>query len=213
MSSLSSALDHVGLEMATGACVHLNGGRAGGADALPVVGRRLIALDDIELKLVLEIADRALEQRRLAGPGRADKIERQNLPALEPGPVLLGHRVVLGQNAGLELDNFAPRRSGDVDMPVRMFMTRAIGMHMVRSIVMIVVMPVLMVVAAIVDVAMIMMRMPMGLNATAPAALNRRLLPRLEIEDGRRRPVAASAMSAHHAASTISIDFTMSSSP
>ena len=98
------ARHHVGLEMAAGAGVDLHDRRAGGADALPVIGGRLIALEHEERQLGLQIADGALEQRGLAGTRRADEIERQDLAAGEPGAVLRRERIVLGEDARLERD-------------------------------------------------------------------------------------------------------------
>ena len=49
---------------------------------------RLIALEHGERELVPQIADRAFEQRRLAGAGRADEVEREDLAAEEPRAVL-----------------------------------------------------------------------------------------------------------------------------
>ena len=77
---------------------------------------------------------------------------------------------------------------------------------------MIVIVPVLMgMVAAVVRI--MNMRMTVVVRVPVGAALHRRLLARLEIEDRRRGLVAAPAMAAHHAASIISIDLTISSSP
>ena len=95
--------------MAAGAGVDLHDRRARGADALAVVRRRLIAFDHEQLHLGLQIADRALEQRRLAGARRADEIEGKDLAAGEPGAVARRERIVLGQHARLECDNAANR--------------------------------------------------------------------------------------------------------
>ena len=56
--------------MAAGAGIDLHDGCARGADTLTVIRRRLIAFDHEERKVVSEIADRAFEQRRLAGARR-----------------------------------------------------------------------------------------------------------------------------------------------
>ena len=84
--------------------------RAGGADALAVVGGRLVAFDDEQRQFAAEVADRALEQRRLARARRTDEIERQDLAAVEPGAVPLRERIVLGEDARLEVDHRSKAR-------------------------------------------------------------------------------------------------------
>ena len=111
-SSAQSARDHVGFKMASGAGVDLHRRRAGSPNALAIVRRRLIAFDDIELQFVLQIADGALQQRGLAGARRTDEIERENLPAREPGPVLRRQGIVLGEDARLQLDHGIGGRAG-----------------------------------------------------------------------------------------------------
>src|SRR5580658_4145041 len=91
--------------MARGASVDLDHRRAGRTDTLAVIGRGLIAFDDVERKVAAQVVDGALEQRGLAGAGRADEIERQDFAPGEPGAVARRKGVVLGQHAGFELDH------------------------------------------------------------------------------------------------------------
>ena len=106
------ARDHQRIEMAAGAGVDLHDRRTGGADALAVVRGRLIALQHIERQLAAQIADRAFEQRGLAGAGGADQVERQDLAAEKPAAVLLRQRIVLGEDARFERDRRAVRNRG-----------------------------------------------------------------------------------------------------
>ena len=68
-SSASAARDHVGFEMTAGAGVHLNDRGAGGTDAIPVERGGLVALQNADRMAGLHVADRALQQGRLAGAG------------------------------------------------------------------------------------------------------------------------------------------------
>jgi len=90
--------------MAAGAGVDLDGGRAGGADLLCVDVGLLITLDHRDRTDRCQLGDRATQQRCLAGAGRAHQVERQD-PALgQPGPVVGGEVIVLGQQRGLDVD-------------------------------------------------------------------------------------------------------------
>ena len=99
---------HFGIEMAAGAGIDLHDRCAGLAHALAVIGGRLIALDHIERRHTRKIAHGAFEQRRLAGTGRADQIERQDLPPGKPGPVLRRRRVIFRENPALHIENIDP---------------------------------------------------------------------------------------------------------
>ena len=63
---VQGAVHHVGVEVAARAGVDLNGPRAGGADSLGVEQRLLIAFDDGDGPVGRQLADGALEKRRLA---------------------------------------------------------------------------------------------------------------------------------------------------
>jgi hypothetical protein len=89
--------------MAAGPGVHLHHRGAGGADALGVVGGRLIALDHRQ-RSGLERADGALEEAGLAAARRAHQVERHHAVSIQPGGVVAGERVILRQHARLELD-------------------------------------------------------------------------------------------------------------
>lgn len=98
-------MHHVGLEMASSAGIDLHGRRTRSPNPLAIVHGRLVPLDHIELELTLEIANRSLQQRGLAGSRRTDQVQRENFPACEPGPVLRRQRIVLGEDARLEFND------------------------------------------------------------------------------------------------------------
>ena len=103
------ARDHVGFEMAAGAGVDLHGRRAGGADALAVVGGRLVALDDEQLQLAAEVADGAFEQRVLPAPGELTRLSARISRPANQARFFAAKRVVLGEDARLQLDDVIGR--------------------------------------------------------------------------------------------------------
>ena len=76
-------------------------------------------------------------KRRLSGARRADKVERENFAAGEPGPVFRGHIIVLFENSRFDVDDIQARtavgvmRMGVVigGMIVRMAMIVIVGMR------------------------------------------------------------------------------------
>jgi hypothetical protein len=93
--------------MAAGAGVDQNDRCPGSADTGAVVRRSLIAFQHEQRQLLAEVADGPLQQRCLAGAGRADEIDREDFPPGEPRPVLRRQRVVLGEDFGFEFDDVA----------------------------------------------------------------------------------------------------------
>src|SRR5579883_1772898 len=98
------ALEHLGLEVASAAGIDLHRPRPRGPNPLRIVGGGLVPLDDRYRDLTLQIAQRALEQSRLARTGTAHDVEREDSPAGQPASVALGDELVLGENVRLELD-------------------------------------------------------------------------------------------------------------
>ena len=102
--------DHRGVEVAAGPGVDLHGRRARGLDPAGVVVGRLVALDHEDRQLAAEVADRPLEQARLARARRADQVDRDDPPGLEPTAIPLGQPRVLVEDRVVEPD----RRPGRV---------------------------------------------------------------------------------------------------
>jgi len=73
-ASCRAAAYHVGFEVTAGSRIDLHRRRAGRLDALGVIERLLIALDDADRHLVLQIADGAFEQGGLAGAGELTRL-------------------------------------------------------------------------------------------------------------------------------------------
>jgi hypothetical protein len=80
--------------MTSGVGVNLHRGRSRRADPFPIVRGCLIALADERFQVGFQIPDRAFEQRRFAGAGRADKVERQDFVTQKPGSVFRGERLI-----------------------------------------------------------------------------------------------------------------------
>lgn len=124
---LESLRDHVGLKVASRSSVDLNRRCPGGANAIAVIGGGLIALDDEDRNFVLEVLNGPFQQRGLAGTGRADDVQGQDFPPLEPASVAHGELVVLGKQSGLKLHD---RRRA----PMVMMMLMAIVVVMMRAV-------------------------------------------------------------------------------
>lgn len=166
---LESLCHHVGLKVASGSSVDLNRRCSGGANAFAVIGGGLVALDDEDRDFVPEVLNCALQQRRLAGAGRADEVQCQDFPPLEPASVAHGKRVVLGEQARLKLDD---RRPAPIRMMVLMVimivimimlaitlmvmgMVMAVRMSMSVRVAMIVIMVMVMVMVGMMSVLMV----------------------------------------------------------
>ena len=184
------ARDHRRIEMAAGAGIDLDGRRAGRADALAVVRGRLIALQHKERQRVAQIADRAFEQRGLAGAGGADQVQRQDLAAAKPAAVLLRQRIVLGEDARFE----CYRRA--------VLMCTAVA----------VVVPVPMIVIVVMFMGMAVPG-AVGVDVLVRRRLDRGSLSGLQIKHARFRLAAAAAGRAHQAASANSMLLIVSSRP
>src|SRR5215472_16464242 len=120
--------------MAASAGIDLHDRGARAADALAVIGGRLVAFDYVKRHFAGKIADRALEQCGLAAAGRTDEVERKNLTSHAPRPVPCRRCIVLGKDPRLHIDNAYARMAVGV---VRMEMVVA-GLSM-RGVVMVVV--------------------------------------------------------------------------
>ena len=89
--------------MTSAAGVDLNRAASGGADSLRVESDFLISLDHANRYFSAQLADRALEQRRLARTRRTHQIERDDLATFEPAAVVLGQMIIFRENILLEL--------------------------------------------------------------------------------------------------------------
>jgi len=74
---IQGVADHMRIEMAALAGVDLHCRSAGGADPLGVARSLLVAFDHGDRPSVLQVVDRANQQRRLAGAGARDEVERE----------------------------------------------------------------------------------------------------------------------------------------
>jgi hypothetical protein len=88
--------------VAAGSGIDLDDRTSCGFDPLGIAGRFLVALDDCERKLTPQIADRALEQRRLAGARRAHQVQGDDAAAGKPSSVAFGEAVVPGEDLSFE---------------------------------------------------------------------------------------------------------------
>ena len=104
---LHASRQHVRLQVAAGASVDLDHRAAGGADALGVVGRGLVAFHHVDVHLVAQRADGAFQQAGLARSRGAHQVQRQDLAALEPAAITFGQSLILGQNFLLQRDGAA----------------------------------------------------------------------------------------------------------
>ena len=95
---------HLGVEVTAGAGVDLDHRAAGAADPLGVERGLLVALDDRDRAPRRQVADGALQQRGLAGAGRAHQVEREDPRSASQARLSRGERVVLGQHVLLEHD-------------------------------------------------------------------------------------------------------------
>lgn len=146
---LESLRDHVSLKVASRPSVDLNRRCPGGANAFAVIGGGLIAFDDEDRDFVLEVLNCPFQQRRLAGAGRADDVQCQDFPPLEPASVAHGERVVLGKQAGLQLDDSRPA-------PMAMLMLMAVMIVVMMQAVTLIVMRMLVAVHMIMSVRVAM---------------------------------------------------------
>src|SRR4029079_17143008 len=217
--------------MAAGAGVDLHRRSACGANALPVIGGGLIALQNEKRQLRFKIADGAFEQRGLARTRRAHEIERQDLAACEPGAVFCRQRVVLGEDAGLERDQRLAMTVLVVMVMVmvvivavvmRVAVARAVAVKMLMLVmVMIVIMGVIMIMGMLVAERVTVL-MPMIVGMAVPRAISMHVpmavmmvgvFVRLTADQAYRRLAAATAMATHQAASSSSMVLMLSSSP
>jgi hypothetical protein len=162
----------------------------------------LIAFEHEQRQLLSEIANRPLQQRRLAGAGRTDEIESQDFPPSEPGPIPRGQGVILGEDTGFEFDDAARLARGrPMTRPVLPIIV-AILADVILSVATVMMIVVIVTMAGMsTDMMMVMARVQDARRLT------------LAIERGHRRFTAATAPSAHQPASASSMVFTISSSP
>lgn len=130
---LESLRDHVSLKVASRPSVDLNRRCPGGANAFAVIGGGLIAFDHEDRDFVLEVLNCPFQQRRLAGAGRADDVQCQDFPPLEPASVAHGERVVLGEQAGLQLDDSRPAPMAIMIVVVMMQAVTLVVMGMIMA--------------------------------------------------------------------------------
>ena len=103
------------VEMTTLAGVDLDRRRAGGANALRVVRCLLIALDHGDREAFPQFADRARQQRRLAGARTRHQIQRESPASRQTRAVLRGIAIVLPENVAFDFDDALLRQAGDVN--------------------------------------------------------------------------------------------------
>jgi hypothetical protein len=109
---------HLGVQVAALAGVDLDGRGAGGADAVGVVRRLLVAFDHRHRQAGgagLQRLQRGAQQGGLARAGAGDEVVGHHAMALEMGPVLRGQAVVLAQHGGLDLDGAGLAHAGHRD--------------------------------------------------------------------------------------------------
>lgn len=170
---LESLRDHVSLKVASGSSVDLNRRCPRGPNPFAVVSGGLIAFDNEDRDFVLEVLNCPFQQRRLAGTRRADDVQCQDFPPLEPASVAHGELVVLGKQVGLKLDD---RRPAPIRMMVLMVIMIVIMMMlaitlMVMGMVMAVRMIMSVGVAMIVVVVVVMISVPMVVRMPLPMAV------------------------------------------
>lgn len=225
--------------MAAHTGVDLHRGSARGANAFAIIGRRLVSLDHIKSVFLFEIGNGAFQQRGLSGTGRTDKIDRENFPAREPGPVARRQRVVLGQDTRFQFLDIRglPMSSMVMDMIVAMVMSMMmivavahaicmnVLMRMVVSImiVMMVVMTMMVVMGMVVMVMIVAVVMIMAMPRTVGMNMLMRvvvsilrdngLLAGLQIQHGGFRLAGTSAMSAHQTISCLNTSLIISIVP
>jgi hypothetical protein len=140
--------------VAHGAGVELDGTSTSAAHTLRVVIGGLVALDDRKREPAAQLANGALEQRRFAGAGGADQVERQQLATLEIAAVFGRTERIFAQNILLELDQSS---SLVVLMRVVVLMSVVVLMRVA------VVVPVVMMMVVIVVVMLVVMTVPMAM--------------------------------------------------
>ena len=90
--------------MTAAARVDLHDGHAEAVDALGVLRREEIALDDGETHLILQCFQRALQKRRLARARRSHEIEHENPVPLKKRRILRCCLIIHRQNVLHDLD-------------------------------------------------------------------------------------------------------------
>ena len=90
--------------MTAAARVDLHDGHAEAVDALGVLRREEIALDDGETHLILQGFQRALQERRLARARRSHEIEHEYAARAKVCGILSRHFVIHRQNVLHDLD-------------------------------------------------------------------------------------------------------------
>src|SRR5208282_4792293 len=107
--------DHVRIEMAAPAGVHLHRLDAGRADAFSVVGGLLVALDHGDRQAVLEFRDGTAEQCGFPRARAGDEIQCEGASPGELRPVFAGVAVVLGEDVLLDADDPLLAEAGHVE--------------------------------------------------------------------------------------------------
>ena len=168
--------------MAALAGVDLDRRRAGGADALGVVGGLLVAFDHADRKTVLQLGDGADQQCGLAGAGARDQVKDEHLVGAEARAVVGGETVVLAEDVALDLDDAVAAQAGDrlpgrvgaaIDKPgiaMRVIVVRAMMMVMAVPVVMMMVMALMIMVMVMIVIMAMIMRVFDGRLAVAAAA-------------------------------------------
>ena len=128
IKGLERTPDHLGVEVAARACVHLYRAGAGGLDAFGVEQGFLIAFDHADGPVACQLSDRSLEQGRLARAGRAGDVQRKDVALRQPCAILLGDEVVLRQNLLLQGDRFGMDMGVLVRVIVRMVVVNKIDL-------------------------------------------------------------------------------------
>jgi len=90
--------DHGRIQVAARAGVHLDDLAASRPDAVGVQQGLLVTLDDAECEFGSKVAGGALQQRGFARSGGAHHVHGQNAPLAQPGTIVLGEFVVLGEH-------------------------------------------------------------------------------------------------------------------
>jgi hypothetical protein len=121
---LEGVADHVRVEVAALAGVHLDGLRAGGADALGVVAGLLVALDHRQRMAAGELADGLDQQRGLARAGAGDEVDGEQAARLPFLAVGAGVAVVLGEDVLLDLHHAARREARRVGVFMSVMVAR-----------------------------------------------------------------------------------------
>ncbi len=143
---LERMTDHMGVEVTSLARVDLYRRRACLTNALGVIRRLLIALDHRHWNFTEKIIDCAHQQRRLAGSGARNEIQREHTLRRKERPILARIGVILGQDVPFDADDpflghagnmhaCDPRAEIDEAFAMPMLM-RMVMMMLVRMIVM-----------------------------------------------------------------------------